>query len=257
MKTVDFLPYEQFAQLSNAEKDIYVSSKAAELKVGIKNKEYVKIENASPTPQHEYVDLGLPSGTLWATCNLGAETPEETGLYFQWGDISGYTASQIGVDKTFNWANYKYCNGEYNKLTKYCSSGKTDCWDGSGEPDNKLILDQEDDAATSHWGSNWQIPAKADFEELTGNTTMAWDASRSGFTFTANSKELFLPAAGYVDGVGRFSLGSYGNYWSRSLNESAPYSPWKLDFYNSGSYNIYGNARCRGISVRPVRYQNI
>ena len=80
MKTVDFLPYEQFAQLSNAEKDIYVSSKAAELKVGIKNKEYVKIENASPTPQHEYVDLGVPSGTLWATCNLGAETPEETGL---------------------------------------------------------------------------------------------------------------------------------------------------------------------------------
>ena len=206
-----------------------------------------------PDP-HQYVDLGLPSGTLWATENLKDANGND--LYFQWADISGYTTSQIGTDKTFNWANYKYANGTGNKLTKYCPSSKTDFWDGSGAPDNKLILDPEDDAATFNWGSNWQMPTKAQFDELTENTTMAWDASRSGFTFTANGKELFLFGAGYASSSSVSNYGSRGGYWSRSLSESNPGGAWRLFFSNDWACYVSNDYRYNGFSVRPVRFQN-
>ena len=90
---------------------------------------------------HPYVDLGLPSGTLWATMNVGAKKPTESGLYFQWGDTIGYTKKQISKDKQFIWKNYKYSiNGSDENFSKYTTTGDT--------------LELEDDAAHVHMGGS-------------------------------------------------------------------------------------------------------
>ena len=251
MKTVDFLPYEQFAQLSNAEKDEYVSSKAAELKVGIKNKEYVKIENASPTPQHEYVDLGLPSGTLWATENLKDANGNE--LYFAWGETQGYTSGQVGTDKNFIW------QGEQNDY----SFGPVD-WGGNtnygmtkyNNTDGKTVLDDSDNAAKVMWGSNWTMPTKTQFEELTANTTSAWTQvdGINGvlFTSTANTNTLFFPAVGYADYGYIGGVGDFGYCWSVSLEDEDVSGAWEL-YFGGGGCEVHSSYRFCGFSVRPVR----
>ncbi|MBR6016482.1 MAG: hypothetical protein IK067_05060, partial [Prevotella sp.] len=99
---------------------------------------------------HEYVDLGLPSGTLWATCNVGAETPEDYGLYFAWGETVGYTGD-TSDGRLFDWANYKWCDGSNTTLTKYCNNSEKG---KDGFTDDKTVLDPEDDAATANWGED-------------------------------------------------------------------------------------------------------
>ena len=90
----------------------------------------------------EYVDLGLPSGTLWATCNIGASSPEDYGYYFAWGETEPY--DENGGKTTFNWSTYKWCNGDYNKITKYCDNSS---YGNNGFTDGKTELDPDDDAA--------------------------------------------------------------------------------------------------------------
>ena len=112
---------------------------------------------------HDYVDLGLPSGTLWATMNVGADKPSDSGLYFQWGDTKGYTKEQVGKDKQFNWANYKWSvNGSSSNFSKYATKGAT--------------LELEDDAANANMGGDWHIPTPGQIKELinTANTTNTW-----------------------------------------------------------------------------------
>lgn len=104
----------------------------------------------------EYVDLGLPSGLKWATCNVGATRPEEYGDHFAWGETK--------PKSDYSWATYKWCKGSDNNLTKYCPSDMADYWGGSGSPDNKLQLDLKDDAAWVNWGGNWHMPTKARLE---------------------------------------------------------------------------------------------
>ena len=116
-----------------------------------------------PIEEYEYVDLGLPSGLLWAKKNIGAETEEDAGLYFQWGDTVGYTAEQVGTGegkKTFDATDYKYINidGTTLTITKYNSE------------DNKISLDVSDDAARTILGDTWRIPTKEEYEELIANT---------------------------------------------------------------------------------------
>ena len=108
-------------------------------------------KNKNDKDNHEYVDLGLPSGTLWATCNVGASKPEEYGDYFAWGEIE--------PKKTYEYENYKL-GAQEGKVTKYCTNSY---W---GVVDNKLELLPEDDAATANWGSNWCMPSKDQFDEL-------------------------------------------------------------------------------------------
>ena len=98
-------------------------------------------------PSHEYVDLGLPSGTLWATCNVGADTPESYGDYFAWGETEPKT--------TYDWSTYKYCVGEYDRLTKYCSDTT---YGYNGFTDDLYVLQPSDDAATVNWGEGWRTP---------------------------------------------------------------------------------------------------
>ena len=194
--------------------------------------------------QHTYVDLGLPSGTLWATCNVGADTPEDYGDYFAWGEIQ--------PKDTYNWSTYQYCMGSYNTLTKYCYSSS---YGYNGFTDNLTTLLPEDDAATANWGSGWRMPTKEEFQELSNNTTVTWTQQNgiNGRLFTAsNGNSLFLPAAGcrWDDELGY--VGHDGNYWSSSLNSDNPRYAWYL-FFDSGYGSATNPYRIFGFSVRPVR----
>jgi len=197
----------------------------------------------APAPAHEYVDLGLPSGLLWATCNVGAASPEEYGDYFAWGETTTQT--------TYNWSTYQYCMGSQNTLTKYCNKSNRGY---NGYTDNLTTLLPEDDAATANWGSGWRMPTKAEFEELYNNTTVTWtqQGGVNGWLFTAaNSNNLFLPAAGQRWEGGLYAAGEWGYYWSSSLYTSGPYYAWNIT--GSGSYNMDKTYRYLGYPVRPVR----
>ena len=197
-------------------------------------------ENDSP----EYVDLGLPSGTLWATCNVGATSPEDYGDYFAWGETQS--------KNTYNWSTYVHCNGDYNQLTKYCSKSN---YGYNGFTDNLTVLEQSDDAAMANWGMEWRMPTQEDWQELLQNTTTIWTTQDGvvGRLFTAtNGNSLFLPAAGYRHGSSLDNVGTYGYYWSSSLYTAEPsgagcyYTRWNLG-------NVGMDARCGGFNVRAVR----
>lgn len=195
--------------------------------------------------EHEYVDLGLPSGTLWATCNVGANAPEEYGDYFAWGEIE--------PKDTYNWATYKYCNGESNQLTKYCDSVS---YGYNGFTDNLTALLPEDDAATANWGNGWRMPTLNEWNELFVNTTHTWTTQNGvkGCLFTAsNGNSLFLPAAGYRYYDALNLAGICGYYWLSLLYTERPYDAWAFTLYNWGDYPIHSDDRINGRSVRPVR----
>jgi hypothetical protein len=195
--------------------------------------------------EHAYVDLGLPSGLLWATCNVGADTPEAYGDYFAWGETT--------PKDYYDWSNYQYCNGSYNTLTKYCNYSS---YGYNGFTDDLTTLLPEDDAATANWGNGWRMPTIGEFEELYNNTTATWTQQNgvNGRLFTAaNGNSLFLPAAGYrwydeLDGDGYD-----GPYWSSSLYTFLPYQSRYFGVYPDGCGMSYGIDRYRGFTVRPVR----
>jgi len=195
-------------------------------------------------PAHEYVDLGLPSGLLWATCNVGADTPEAYGDYFAWGETTTKT--------TYNWSTYQYCMGSNTTLTKYCNNSS---YGYNGFTDNLTTLLPEDDAATANWGSGWRMPTKEEWQELLDNTTNTWtqQGGVNGWLFTAaNSNSLFLPAAGNRRDDGLDDAGDWGYYWSSSLGTNNPRYAWYFTF-GSGSCNMLSGNRRGGYTVRPVR----
>lgn len=159
---------------------------------------------------YKYVDLDLPTGTKWATQNVGARKPSDYGLYFQWGDTVGYTKDQVGKNKIFDWNNYKWSiNGSNWKFTKYKTTGAT--------------LDLEDDAAHVNMGGDWHMPSYSQFMELFRNTITAnttSDDGINGMTFTSKkdkSKFIFFPDAGYVYNSSATNIGFEGRYWSSML----------------------------------------
>lgn len=199
----------------------------------------------------QYVNLGLPSGTLWATENLKDGNGND--LYFAWGETQGYTADQIGTDKYFAWegdnADYKY--GVYDSgstpnygMTKY------------NVTDNLTVLEPDDDAATVLWGENWCIPTEEQFQELINNTTTSWTTQNGidGMLFTsiANGNTLFFPALGGVDN-GNFILSESirGYYWS-CYGKIITALHFIIDSGNN--VNVSKGDRYVGFSVRPVRY---
>ncbi|MBO7068979.1 MAG: hypothetical protein J6W52_09950 [Bacteroidaceae bacterium] len=198
------------------------------------------------TNGHEYVDLGLPSGTLWATCNVGASKPEDYGDYFAWGE----TRSKID----YSWRIYKYCNGSKTTMTKYCTSSSY------GTVDNKTELEPVDDTATANWGTGWQMPSDAQLEELINSnlTTTTWTTQNGVYgrkiTSKSNGNSIFLPAAGICRNTSLSSAGGNGYYWSRSLYSVESYYGVSL-CSGSGSISINGNLRILGLPVRPVRVQ--
>ena len=161
------------------------------------------VDGTAATGVHDYVDLGLPSGMLWATCNVGANAPEDNGDYFAWGETQ--------PKDVYNWDTYQYCMGSYNTLTKYCTRSD---YGFNGFTDNLTILLPEDDAATANWGNGWRMPTIEEWQELYQNTTHTWTTQNgvNGRLFTAsNGSSLFLPAAGYRNNssLGDASRGLY------------------------------------------------
>ena len=188
---------------------------------------------------HEYVDLGL--SVKWATCNVGANSPEEYGDYFAWGETE--------PKSIYDFSTYKYCNGSDITLTKYNYSSS------KGTVDNKTTLELSDDAARANWGGSWRMPTTAEQDELRENCTWTWTTQNGVYGYKVTSKSngnsIFLPAAGFLDSV-LYSAGSDGCYWSSSLYMyDDPNVADKLGF-NSSLVGWYGDYRCYGLSVRPV-----
>ncbi len=192
---------------------------------------------------HEWVDLGLPSGLKWATCNVGATTPEGYGNYFAWGETS--------PKDSYTWSAYKYCNGSSSTLTKYNTSSNY------GTVDNKTILDLSDDAARANWGGTWRMPTYNEWDELKNNCTWEWTTQNgvNGYKVTSktNGNSIFLPEAGYRNGTSVYNVGSYGRYWSSSLYESRPYT-YRAYYLYFSSGNVYWgySDRYNGHTVRAV-----
>ena len=201
--------------------------------------------NVPSGDEHEYIDLGLPSGTLWATTNVGASVPEEYGDYFAWGETT--------PKDVYDWSTYQWCMGSYTKMTKYC----TESYYGyNGFVDNKTELDPEDDAAYVNWGPEWRMPSKAQIQELYNNCTSQW-ITRNGvngrlFTSNINGASLFLPAAGGWWDSDLGGAGTCGYCWSRTLNSSYPYRAYDL-YFSSDNVGWSIIDRFCGRSVRAVR----
>lgn len=190
---------------------------------------------------HEWVDLGLPSGLKWATCNIGASSPEGNGSYYAWGE----TARKSKYD----WDTYKWCNGTQESLTKYN-------YDSSlGLVDNKYRLELSDDAARKNWGSTWRLPTLEEFIELKKNCTVEW-TSQNGkiglkYISKANGKSIFLPAGGWSNISNVFWNDHNGNYMTSTLCTESPCVGMLCRIYSRGAFED-GLIRCYGISVRPV-----
>lgn len=193
--------------------------------------------------EYEAVDLGLPSGLLWATCNVGASKPEECGGYYAWGETEEKT--------DYSWDTYKWCNnGRDEDLTKYCAESL------SGTFDNKTLLEAEDDVATVKWGGSWRMPTRAEQDELRNECTWEWTELNGvyGCKVTGpNGNSIFLPAAGSRHDTRISYVGRYGYYWSSSLNDSVSYGFSTYYFYFDANYFNWDNcSREQGLSVRAV-----
>ena len=184
---------------------------------------------------HEYVDLGLPSGLKWATCNIGATTPEDYGNYYAWGETTTkdtYTAE--------------------NSLTYGLSDSELQV---QGIIDGNQHLTPSYDAATANWGGAWRMPTKTEMQELVDNCTWTWTTQNGvkGYKVASktNSNSIFLPAAGFRYDGSLYDAGSYGRYWSSTPNESDSNFAYGLYFGSSYHYVSY-YYRSDGQSVRPV-----
>lgn len=198
----------------------------------------------------DYVDLGLPSKTLWATMNVGASKPKDYGLYFQWGDTQGYTADQVGTrrgQKKFSSYDYKWNpSGDGNVFTKYTTM--------------KAKLGLNDDAANANMGGDWHMPTPDQISELLNNTTNTWTTQDgvNGRLFTSKtdtSKSIFIPAAGLAWDGSILNSGDYCNVWSSMLSSGNVDYGQYLSFY-SGDASLSVNDRYFGLSVRGVLDKN-
>ncbi len=194
--------------------------------------------------EHVWVDLGLPSGTKWATCNVGATKPEEYGNYYAWGETS--------TKSTYSWSTYKWCNGSSSTLTKYNTSSSF------GTVDYKTVLELADDAARANWGGAWRMPTDAKWTELRNNCTWTWTDDYNGTGVAGqivmsniNGNSIFLPAAGGRGEDGLSGAGDYGRYYSSSLYQNYVSFAWNVKFDSGSVVRDYG-VRYIGHSVRPV-----
>ncbi len=175
-----------------------------------------------PYNGHEYVDLGLPSGTKWATMNVGASSETDYGNYYQYG----------------------------KGAAQYAATSGDSIYSGTEDP-----LDSSVDTASQVWGGSWHMPTRAQMQELTANTTYQWvtnykGSGINGGTFTATTGAvLFIPAAGFWYDGSQYGVGDCGSYWGSSPNGSD--NAYYLDF-DDGDKGVSSGYREGGYSVRPV-----
>ena len=201
---------------------------------------YKRLDNCAN--QFYFVDLGLPSGLKWGTCNVGAGNPDEYGHYYAWGETR--------PKNTYDWGNYRWCDGDYNKLTKYNNIRRC------GKVDGKDVLEPSDDAARANWGGHWRMPTHEEWQELCDQCD--WQRTTQGdtqgylVTSRSNGNSLFLPAAGACYETSLFGAGLGSAYWSSSVDTDAPYGVWTL-YADTAEVNPSSfSYRCNGYSVRPV-----
>lgn len=189
-----------------------------------------------------WVDLGLPSGLLWATRNVGANSPEGYGDYFAWGETQ--------PKSIYGWGTYQYtCNNNYDGLTKYCNNSVYGC---NGFTDNLTILQPGDDVATVYYVG--RMPTSGEWQELFNYCTSVWTTQNgvNGRRFTgSNGNTLFLPAAGCRCDSSLYFVGSEGRYWSSSLGAIYPGGGWFFGFDSGCCYRNENDRNC-GLSVRAV-----
>ena len=195
------------------------------------------------TRGHDYVEIG---GVKWATCNVGAEKPTDPGFYFQWGDIQGYTAEQVGIgeyQKYFDWNDYKLYE---SSLLKY------------NDIDGRTVLDISDDAVHAAWGGAWRMPTREEFDILEKAVNTTWTDNYQGTGVagvvctdkTDSSKVLFFPAVGCCEYGKAGDVGYLGFYWSNISNDTPFGSAYGTCFslYNS----LFGVFLPRSVGA-PVR----
>ena len=200
----------------------------------------------------EYVDMGLPSGTLWAKCNLGASTESETGLYYQWADTQGYSAAQVGDgagQKFFSNDDYKYYDTQNDDMTKYNAN------------DNKTVLDLTDDAAYVAIGNGWQVPHGNAVDELIQNSTLSL-ATRDNvdgvlLTSNENGNTLFFPWSYAAERGQIYNDGNFIDLWTSMLGLKGYSDANVFEFFDGGGsaeFTGTGINRSAGCVIRPVKY---
>lgn len=195
----------------------------------------------------EFKDLGLPSGTLWATTNLGATQASDYGNYYAWGETTGYDEGK----RNFTWKGYKYSGGTNNSLTKYCTKKE---YGNKGFTDGVTQLQGTDDAMSLKYGCFYSIPTKADWEELMTNCT--WKRMGNFAMATGkNGEHIYLPMGGCRQDFNLCDAGKDGYYWSSTLDEYSPDDAWFAHF-NFGAHDQYDYYRCHGRSIRPVLHKD-
>lgn len=186
---------------------------------------------------HEFVDLGLPSGTLWATQNMGASAPEQPGDYYAWGELE--------PKDEYTWGTYALCEGTNSTLLRYNGNASY------GKVDNLTELALEDDAAHVNWGGLWRLPSKAQVQELRSSCTWTLDSARGGYVVKGpNGNTIFLPMSGYIRGTGTLLKGTSGYYWTSALGTSTPTNSYCMVVEQG-----FGQQNCiryYGRSIRPV-----
>lgn len=203
------------------------------------NKPIEPVDHSGNLNGHEYVDLGLPSGILWATCNVGADSTADHGDFFAWGETS--------PKAEYHWENYKYYNYATNMLTKYCVNDWGTNSGYYGQEDLLVVLEAVDDAATVNWGAGWRTPTCDEWRELRDNCLHEYTTRNgvNGHLFKSpNGNSIFIPVRpSYCD--------CYGEYWSSSLYVDVPHSAYRF-YFTETDYKVSAEERCRAGLVRPV-----
>ncbi len=202
------------------------------------------VETRGTENSHEWVDLGLPSGVKWATCNVGANKPEECGDYFSWGEVM--------PKNNYFITEYKWYDLRSDKYIKYNNNPN---W---GVVDNKTTLDPEDDAATANFGGNWRTPTADEWDEILNNCSWTWteEYDINGWKVMGpNGNNIFLPAAGHVKRKEPSEVTWWGRYWSSSLKPDNSDNPKCFASFVQDRY-LTAASRPMGFSVRPVMSPN-
>ena len=232
-----------------ASSDVAMKKLCADIKQWLRNEDEKRLEQERiERGRRDYVDLGLPSGLKWATCNVGANKPEEYGDYFAWGETE---------------AKQEYISENYENVIVIRKKGFL----GIGKKEKLLYIIYFDisgnpqyDVARKNWGGNWRMPTKAELEELEKNCRWEWTIQNgvNGCKVTGpNGNSIFFPAAGYRRGTSPelgtslYSDGYRGGYWSSTPDEFNDGSAYNLGF-NDGYERVYDCSRGIGLTVRPI-----
>ncbi len=213
--------------------------------------------NTGKAPEYaKALDLGLPSGTKWANMNIGANSEEEYGLYFAWGEIVGYEGvganQNLNDDRQFKWDFYKWCNDPKPFFTKYCTLPKY------GTADDKTVLDKEDDAANANWGDPWRMPTKEEAQELLENTTLVevkeFPSGQKVFHLVSkiNGQSILLPVGGMRNYGQHQMLNTFVRYWTSSIDKKRPFAAYTIGGHVILKPKIEVIGRFMGQNIRAV-----